>query len=391
MAPQPPTMEFMLSEEQKELRRRVRKLAEEKLAPIAPEVEESNEISWGLVRLLANEGLLRLMVPKEFGGAGLVSCVNVCIVREEFSRVCGAAASIFAMQGLGTYPITIFGTEKQKGRYLRPIADGEKLAAFALSEADAGSDVAGMKSTAILDGEYYILNGAKRWISQGPTAEIYTVFAKTDPTAGSKGISAFIVEKGTPGFDPGKKMSLMAGHCISEPKFENCRIPRENLLGGEGQGMKISLENLDMFRTTVGATAVGFAQRAYEEAVSRAKSRNVFGKPLSEYQITQVKLADMATEIQAARLLVYWAAILKDRGEKSRKIMQAASMAKLYASEVCHRAVDESLQIHGSSGLIKGIPIERLYRMVRSIRLYEGTSEIQRLTIAREILREEKQ
>jgi alkylation response protein AidB-like acyl-CoA dehydrogenase len=383
-------MDFMLTEEQKELRRRVRKLGEEKLAPIAPEVEESDEISWGLVSLLAREGLLRLMVPKEYGGAGLVSCVNICIVREEFSRVCGAAAGIFTMQGLGTYPITIFGTEEQKRRYLPPIANGEKLAAFALSEPDAGSDVASMKTTALLDGDHYILNGTKRWISQGPTAEIYTVFAKTDPTQGSKGISAFIVEKGTPGFDPGGKMNLMAAHCISEPKFENCRIPRENLLGEKGQGMKISLENLDMFRTTVGATAVGFAQRAYEEAVSRAKNRNVFGKPLSEYQITQAKLADMATEIQAARLLVYWAAILKDRGENWRKIMQAASMAKLYASEACHRVVDESLQIHGSTGLIKGMPIERLYRMVRSIRLYEGTSEIQRLTIAREILRDEK-
>ncbi|OGP52992.1 MAG: hypothetical protein A3K30_01445 [Deltaproteobacteria bacterium RBG_13_51_10] len=384
-------MDFMLTEEQRELRRRVRKLAEEKLAPMAAEVEESDEISWDLVRLLANEGLLRLTVPKEYGGAGQVSCVNICLVREEFSKVCGAAAGIFTMQGLGTYPITLFGTEAQKGRYLPPIANGEKLAAFAVSEPDAGSDVSNMKTTAILDGDHYILNGTKRWISQGPTAEIYTVFAKTDPTQGSKGISAFIVEKGTPGFDPGKKMKLMAAHCISEPKFENCRIPRENLLGEKGQGMKISLENLDMFRTTVGATAVGFAQRAYEEAVSRAKSRNVFGKPLAEYQITQVKLADMATEIQAARLLVYWAAILKDRGEDWRKIMQAASMAKLYASEVCHRVVDESLQIHGSTGLIKGMPIERLYRTVRSIRLYEGTSEIQRLTIAREILRDEKE
>ncbi len=391
MPTQLPTLEFMLTGEQKELRRQVRNLAEEKLAPIAPEVDESNEVSWDLVRLLAGEGLLRLMVPKEYGGAGQVSCVNVCIVREEFSRVCGAAAGIFTMQGLGTYPITLFGTEEQKRKYLPAIGQGKKLAAFALSEPDAGSDVGGMKTTALLDGDHYVLNGTKRWISQGPSAEIFTVFAKTDPTLGSKGISAFIVENGTPGFDRGKRMNLMAAHCISEPTFVNCRVPRENLLGEKGQGMKISLENLDMFRTTVGATAVGYAQRAYEEAVSRAKSRNVFGRPLSEYQITQVKLADMATEIQAARLMVYWAAILKDRNENWRKIMQAASMAKLYASEVCHRTVDESLQIHGGTGLIKGVPIERLYRMVRSIRVYEGTSEIQRLTIGREILREEKQ
>jgi alkylation response protein AidB-like acyl-CoA dehydrogenase len=382
-------MDFMCTEEQRALRTRVRQLAEEKIDPMAAEVDESDEISWDLVRLLADEGLLRLIVPEEYGGAGMVSCVNICIVREELSRICGAADIIFTMQGLGTYPITLFGTEAQKRKYLPPIANGEQLAAFALSEPDAGSDVANMQTTAVLDGDHYVLDGSKRWTSQGPAAGIFTVFAKTDPAKGSRGISAFIVEKGTPGFDPSHAVQLMAAHCIGEPQFENCRIPRENLLGEEGQGMRISLENLDMFRTTVGATAVGFAQRAYEEAVSRAKTRIAFGQPIADFQMTQAKLADMATEIQAARLLVYWSAMLKDRGESWRKIMQAASMAKLYASEVCHRVVDQSLQIHGGVGLVKGVPIERLYRMVRSIRIYEGTSEIQRLTIAREILREE--
>jgi acyl-CoA dehydrogenase len=184
-------------------------------------------------------------------------------------------------------------------------------------------------------------------------------------------------------------MKLMAAHCICEPRFENCRIPKENLLGEEGRGMRISMENLDMFRTTVGATAVGFAQRAYEEALSYSQKRVVFDQPLSEFQATQFKLADMATEIQAARLMVYWAAILKDRGESWRTVMTSASMAKLFATEVCHRVVDESLQIHGGAGLMKGMPIERLYRMVRSLRIYEGTSEIQRITIARGILRGE--
>jgi alkylation response protein AidB-like acyl-CoA dehydrogenase len=382
-------MDFMFTEEQKELRRRAREFAEKKLAPLAPVVDESEEISWDLVKLLADEGFLRLMVPREYGGEGMVSCVNISIIREEFSRICSAAASIFTMQGLGTYPITLFGTEEQKRKYLPPIGSGERLTAFTLSEPDAGSDVASMKTTAVLDGDHYVLNGVKRWSSQGPAAEIYTVFAKTDPEKGSRGISAFIVEKGTPGFDPSRKMKLMAAHCICEPKFENCRIPKENRLGEEGRGMRISMENLDMFRTTVGATAVGFAQRAYEEALSHAKSRIVFNQPLSEFQATQFKLADMATEIQAARLLVYWAANLKDRDESWRTIMTSASMAKLFATEVCHRVVDESLQIHGGAGLMKGIPIERLYRMVRSLRIYEGTSEIQRITIAREILRDE--
>ena len=384
-------MDFMFTEEQKELRRRVRKFAEEKLAPLAPEADESEDISWDLVKLLADEGYLRLMVPKEYGGEGMVSCVNICIVREEFTRICSAANSIFTMQGLGTYPITLFGTEEQKRKYLPPIGNGEKLAAFALSEPEAGSDVANMKTTALLDGNHYVLNGVKRWSSQGPAAEIYTVFAKTEPDKGSRGISAFIVERGTPGFDPSQKMRLMAAHIVGEPRFDNCRIPKENLLGEEGKGMRISLENLDMFRTTVGATAVGFAQRAYEEAMSHAKSRVVFGQPLSDFQATQFKLADMATEIQAARLLVYWAAKLKDKGANWREVMKSASMAKLFASEVCHRVVDESLQIHGGSGLMKGMPIERIYRLQRSIRIYEGASEIQRLTIAREILREDSE
>ncbi len=382
-------MDFMFTEEQKELRRRVRKFAEEKLAPLAPVVDESEEISWDLVKLLADEGLLRLMVPKEYGGDGMVSCVNISIVREEFSRICSAAASIFTMQGLGTYPITLFGTDEQKRKYLSPIGNGERLAAFALSEPDAGSDVARMKTTAVLDGDHYVLNGSKRWISQGPAAEIYTVFAKTDPAQGNKGISAFIVEKGTPGFDPSRKMKLMAAHCICEPRFENCRVPKGNLLGELNRGMRISMENLDMFRTTVGATAVGYAQRAYEEAKTRAKGRIVFNQPLSEFQVTQFKLADMATEIQAARLMVYWAAKKKDQGQDWRTVMTSASMAKLFATEVCHRVVDESLQIHGGTGLIKGTPIERIYRMQRSLRIYEGASEIQRITIARSILRED--
>ncbi|MFC2006085.1 acyl-CoA dehydrogenase family protein [Chloroflexota bacterium] len=383
------TMDFMFTEEQKELRKRVRKFAEEKIGPLAAEADESEEMPWDVVKLLADEGLLRLMVPKEYGGDGNISCVNACIVREELTRICNAASTIFTMQGLGTYPIAMFGTEEQKRKYLPPIASGEKLAAFSLSEPDAGSDVASMKTTAVLDGDHYVLNGAKRWSSQGPAAEIYTVWAKTDPTKGARGISAFIVEKGTPGFDPSRTMKLIAAHTICEPKFENCRIPKENLLGEEGRGMRIAMENLDMFRSTVGATAVGFAQRAYEEALSRSKSRVVFGQPLSEFQVTQFKLADMATEIQAARLLVYWAAKLKDQDESWQKIMTAASMAKLHATEVCHRVVDESLQIHGGSGIIKGVPIERIYRMQRAIRIYEGTSEMQRQTIAREILRED--
>ena len=384
-------MDFMFTEEQLALRKKVRTFADEKLEPIAHIVDESDDIPWDLVRMLNEEGYLRFMVPKAYGGEGEVSCVNISITREELSRVCSAADGLFTMQGLGSYPITVYGTEAQKQKYLPPIATGEKLAAFALSEPEAGSDVASMKTTAVLDGDHYVLNGQKRWISQGPEAGILTVFAKTDPSKGSKGISAFIVEAGTPGLDLSPKMKLMAAHCVGEPRFENCRIPKENLLGEEGMGMKQSMENLDMFRTTVGATAVGQAQRAYEEALSYSKRRVVFGQQLSDFQLTQAKLADMATEIMAARLLVYRAAILRDRGGATLpQLIQAASMAKLFATEVCGRAVDQSLQIHGGLGMVKGVPIERLYRIARATRIYEGTSEIQRLTIARSLLRETK-
>ncbi len=382
-------MNHMFTPEQNALRERVQKFANEKIAPMAAKWDESEDIDRNLVNLLAKEGYLHFMVPKEYGGQGKVSCINICIVREEFARICNAANSVFTMAGLGTYPVTMFGTDQQKKKYLPAIATGEKLASFAVSEPDAGSDVASMKTTATKDGDYYILNGFKRWASLGPAADVFTVFAKTDPSKGSKGISAFIIEKGTPGFDNARKMKLMAAHCIGEIKIENCRVHKTQLLGEEGQGMRVSLENLDMFRTTVGATAVGIAQRAYEEALARAKSREVYGQKLADFQATQFKLADMAVEIQAARLMVYWAAGLKDRDEHWRKVMMGASMAKLYATEVCHRVVDESLQIQGSAGLIKGSPIERIYRLQRSLRLYEGTSEIQRVTISRELLRED--
>ena len=236
-----------------------------------------------------------------------------------------------------------------------------------------------------LDGDFYILNGQKRFISQAPTAELYSVFAKTDPSQKGRGISAFIVEKGMPGFDPGRKLALIAAHCIGEPKFENCRVPRENLIGQPGGGMRIALSTLDVFRTSVGAACVGLAQAAYDEALKYAKTRVAFGQTLSEYQATQFKLADMATEIQAARLLVFWAATLKDGGQE--RVIREASMAKLFASEVAGRAADQAVQIHGGMGLIKGVAIERIYRECRAPRIYEGTSEIQRLTISRELLR----
>lgn len=377
----------MFTQEQRDLKKRIQKFAAEKnLAALAPMVDESPRKNWDLVKMLADEGFLRFMVPKEYGGEGMVSCVNLCIIRETFSEVCTAAEGACIVQALGTYPISIYGTEAQKKKYLPRIATGEIMPCFAISELDAGSDIGNIKTTAVLDGDHYVLNGQKFWASNGPDAAIFIVFAKTDPTKGVKGISAFIVEKGTPGLDTSQTVDLMLTHAMSCPKLVNCRIPKENLLGTVGEGIKIGLVNLDMFRTTVGASAVGIAQHAYTEALSYAKERILFGQPLSDFQLTRAKLADMATEIQAARLMVYWAANLKDRGAEHGEIIKSASMAKLYATEVSRRVVDESLQIHGGRGLIKGSTIERLYRTERAMRIYEGTSEIQRLTIARQVL-----
>jgi alkylation response protein AidB-like acyl-CoA dehydrogenase len=378
-------MDFSFTPEEESLKNRVRRLADERLAPLAPEVDESDELSQEVVRCLREEGLFRYIAPREYGGVG-IRVTDLCIIREELSRVCVHADSLVAMNGLCAYPIVISGSEEQKRRYLPLLASGEKLGSYALTEPEAGSDVAGMKTTATLDGDFYILNGVKRFISNTGAAHIYTVFAKTDPAAGSRGISAFIVEEGTPGFDTSHKLKLLAAHIIGAPAFRDCRIPKGNLLGSPGEGMKIALRTLDAFRTTVGAAVIGIAQAAFEQAVSYARQRYAFGRPIAEFQAIQFKLADMATELDAARFLVYRAAWLKDGGQE--RVIKEASMAKLFATEVAQRVVDEALQIHGGLGVVKGTPIERLFREVRLPRIYEGTSEIQRLVIAREILRE---
>jgi alkylation response protein AidB-like acyl-CoA dehydrogenase len=379
-------MDFAFNLEEERLKEQVRRLAQQKLAPLAPEVDESEDLSWEVVRLLSQEGLFGYVVPQDYGGKG-IRVINLCIIREELSRVCVQADTDFAMSGLGAYPIIFAGSEELKKKFLPPLATGEKLGSFALTEPEAGSDVANIKTQAKLDGDFYILNGVKRFISQAGVAHIYSVFVKTDPQLGSKGISAFVVEEGTPGFSS-QKMKLMAAHVIGDLMFNDCRLPKTNMLGKPGEGMRVALSTLDVFRTTVGAAVVGIAQAAFEEALNYAQRRIAFGQPIAQFQATQFKLADIATELQAARLLVYWAAWLKDQG--GERVIKEASMAKLFATEVANRIVDEALQIHGGAGVVKGVPIERLFREVRATRIYEGTSEIQRLTIARQLLREEK-
>ena len=378
-------MDFSFTEEQQELRNKVRHIAENQIAPIAEQADESPTVHAGLMAILANEGLLKYCVPEEYGGVG-IRVMDLCIIREELSRVSCQADTNFIMQGLGSFPITLGGTDEQKAKYLPPIAKGESIAAFALTEPHAGSDVISMKTEAKLDGDDWVLNGEKKFISQAGDASTYTVFAKTDPEEGSRGLSAFIVEAGTAGFDDSKRMDLMAAHPIGEPRWTDCHVPQANLIGERGRGLRLALGTLDTFRTTVAAAAIGMAQAAYEASLDYAKNREMFGQALSDFQATQFKLADMAVALDAARLLAHRAAWLKDSGQES--IIKEASFAKLFGTEAASRIINDAVQIHGGAGLEKGNRVERLYREVRALTIYEGTSEIQRQTIARQLLRE---
>ena len=378
-------MDFAFTPKQVELQQWVRQIAEEKIAPIAEEADESPTVHAGLMAILANEGLLRYCVPEEYGGVG-VRVMDLCIIREELARVSCQADTNFIMQGLGSYPITLGGTDEQKARYLPPIARGESIAAFALTEPHAGSDVISMKTEAKLDGDDWVLNGQKKFISQAGDASTYTVFAQTEPGQGSRGISVFVVEAGTPGFDDSKRMDLMAAHPIGEPKWVDCHVPQANLLGERGRGLRLAMGTLDTFRTTVAAAAIGMAQAAYEASIEYAKNRQMFGQNLSDFQATQFKLADMAVSLDAARLLAQRAAWLKDSGQES--VIKEASFAKLFGTEAATRIIHEAVQIHGGAGLERGNRVERLYREVRALTIYEGTSEIQRQTIARQILKD---
>ena len=378
-------MDFAFTAEQQALKDSTRQLAEERIAPIAEEADESPTVHRGLMAILAESELLRYTVPEEYGGFG-IRVMNLCIIREELARVSAQADTNFIMQGLGSFPITLGGTQEQKARYLPPVARGESIAAFALTEPQAGSDVISMSTEAVPDGDDWVLNGRKKFISQAGDATTYTVFAKTDPGQGSRSLSAFIVERGTPGFDDSKRLELMAAHPIGEPAFEDCRIPQGNLIGERGQGLRLALGTLDTFRTTVAAAAIGMGLAAYEAALDYARNRPMFGQQLSDFQATQFKLADMAVSLDAARLLAHRAAWLKDSGRET--IIKEASFAKLFATEAASRIVNEAVQIHGGAGLEKGNRVERLYREVRALTIYEGTSEIQRQTIARQLLRE---
>lgn len=380
-------MDIFFDQEHLALRGKVRSWVEKNLISAGEKEADIEGQARQLVHLLGREGFTAYVAAKKYGGVReSVQARDLCIFREELARGSALADTMFAMQALGSYPITLAGSEEQKKRYLPAIAKGEAIAAFALTEPEAGSDISAMQTRAVRDGDGYRLTGVKRFISNAGIARTYTLFASTDPEKKIKGISAFVVQADAPGFFLKEKTSLLSPHPIGVIAFEDCRIPRTQLLGQEGEGVKIALATLDTLRCTVAAAAVGLAQRALEEAIKYSRGRRQFGQALAEFQATQFKLADMATELEAARLLVYQAAWASDHRQKDLK--QKASMAKLFATEAAQRIVDQALQIHGGMGVVTGTPVERLYRDVRALRIYEGTSEIQRLVIAKGLLKQ---
>lgn len=339
-----------------------------------------------LVSLLGEAGWLRHAVAGQaFGGQGeTVDTRTICLLRETLARHNGLADFAFAMQGLGSGPISLDGSDAQKKAYLPRVASGQAIAAFALSEPDAGSDVAAMCCEATVDGTDYILNGEKTWISNGGIADFYVVFARTGEAPGARGISAFIVDADTPGFEVAQRIHVIAPHPLATIRLTDCRIAASQRIGEAGQGFKVAMRTLDVFRTSVAAAALGFAKRALQEALARASSRKMFGGKLADFQITQAKLADMALAVDSSSLLTYRAAWQRDQGGN---VTKEAAMAKLAATEHAQQVIDAAVQIWGGMGVVSGVMVERLYREIRALRIYEGASEVQQLIIARELLK----
>lgn len=335
----------------------------------------------GFVRQLGRDGLLGLTVPKDGGGTyDRLEVRALALAREILAYHNGLADFSFVMQGLGSGPISLFGTPEQKQRWLPGVADGSRIAALAMSEPDAGSDVANVSTLAVPDGQGFRLNGTKTWISNGGIADQYTVVARLGDAPGAKGLAIFVVEAGTPGFSVPERIDVIAPHPLGRLEFNDCIVPAGNLVGQPGEGFKIAMSNLDVFRATVGAAALGFARRALDEALKRVHERRVFDQKLADYQLTQARIADMATEIDAAALLVYRSAWTKDMG--AARVTREASMAKMYATEAAQRVIDSAVQLWGGLGVTKGNMVESLYREVRALRIYEGTTEINKLVIA---------
>jgi len=378
-------MDVFLSEKNRAVRRSVRTFCKRELMPIAKDIDQEARFPWEVVEKMGKLGYFGVQIPKKLGGAGM-DAMSFIIVIEEISRVCaGLGLCLSVHYGVGVYPLMAFGSEEQKKKWVPPLARGEKIGAFCLSEPNAGTDAGGIEATAIRDGEHYIINANKVFVTNGGVADFCLIFARTNPEAGRKGISVLVAERGTPGFVVGDLEDLcgMRANPVSSIRLYDCRVPVENLIGKEGMGLQIGLRALDTGRMGIAAQALGIAQAAFEEAVRYAKERHQFGVAIAKHQAVQMMIADMATQIDAARLMVYRAALLSHQG---KPFSQASAMAKLFASETACKVTDMAVQIHGGYGYSKSYPVERYYRDARVTRIYEGTSEIQRIVISRGVL-----
>jgi len=379
-------MEYFLTDEQKMIKELAAKIADEKVTPVALQYDEEGKFPHDIVKILADSDLCGVYIEEKYGGLG-GGVFEMSLVVEEISRACGGVALSFAGTGLGIFPLILFGNEEQKLKYLPDVASGKKMAAFGLTEANAGSDAAGIQTTAKLDGDEYILNGTKQWITNGGEADIYAVIACTNRSKGARGFSAFIVEKGTPGFSFGKKENKMGirASVTSELVFENCRIPKENLLAKEGMGFIVAMKTLDRTRPGVAAQALGIAQGAMDEALRYSRERVQFGQAISSFQAVQHMLADMAIQIEAARCLVYQTCKHVDSGAKD--ISKESAMSKVFASDTAMKVTVDAVQILGGYGYMKEYPVEKMMRDAKITQIYEGTNQIQRNVIALELIK----
>jgi len=382
-------LDYFLTPEQKMIRDLARKVAQEKMLPARTELDEKEEFPWEIVKISAEAGLMGVSMPEEYEGFG-GGILEYCLVAEELSRVCLGIATSIVASGLGAMPILLFGNPEQKKKYIPDIAKGKKLAAFGLTEADAGSDAGAIRTTATRKGDGYVLNGTKQWITNGGEAETYSVIAMTDRSKGPRGASALIVEKGTPGFNFGKKEKKMGirSSATRELVFQDCFVPKENLIGKEGMGFIVTMRTFDRTRPGVGAQGVGLAQGALDEAVRYAREREQFEKKIISFQAVQHMLADMATLVEAARALVYSVARYIDQSENPKEISKVSGMAKVFASDVAMKVTTDAVQVFGGYGYMRDYPVEKMMRDAKILQIYEGTNQIQRNVIGLELSKE---
>lgn len=380
-------MDYFLTEEQMMIKELCKQIAEEKIKPIREELDETGEFPWEIMKIFADANLTGISFAEEYGGMG-GGVMDTVIAVEELSKVCSGITLCMFATSLGSFPIVLYGNDEQKKKYLPDLASGKKLAAFGLTEANAGSDASGIQTTAVLDGNEYVLNGTKQWITNGNAADTYTIIAMTNKIKGARGASAFIVEKGTPGFTFGKKENKMGirASITSELIFQDCRIPKENLISKEGMGFMVAMKTLDSSRPGVAAQALGIAAGALDVAVKYSRERRQFGKPISAFQGVQFMLADMAIQVESARALTYAAARYVDSGAKN--ISKISAMAKVMASDVAMKVTTDAVQVLGGYGYMKEYPVEKMMRDAKITQIYEGTNQIQREVIASNLIKE---